>query len=254
MKCCGDDRSLVVTHSEKGYSWNCFRGSCDNQGFRPHGTRTIQEMLAINEAADRYEKTSEVTLPDDFTYNIPDEGLIWLLKAGVNWVLRQTYGIGWSPSMARVVMPVQRGGWLVGVQSRAVLPDQKPKYLNKTGADNVLYWSDHSTLYNDRPVPYVVCTEDILSCIKVGQVATACATLGTSLTASYAAELLENHNKFIIWYDNDEAGHKGAIKAKRELELQGAEDVVILKADDDPKAYNFEQIKELINEALSDRN
>lgn len=195
----------------------------------------------------------DLELPEDFDYNIPAVGLAWMLKAGWNDVMIEHYGVGWSAAMGRVVIPIyDEDDDLCGVQSRAVYNDQKPKYLNKTGwgYSSVMFWSDAELMFEEEVAPvWCVLTEDIMSAGRVGRIQPAVASLGTSLTPQAAAAILEQHQKIMIWYDNDDAGIRGANKARRALELQGG-DVLIIRTEFDPKKYSNEEITQHIKAML----
>lgn len=247
--CCKKDRSRVISHSEQGYGAYCFR--CGYKKWKPHGVRSVAEMLRHRRELDEYlEERGSLSLPDDFTLDIPKEGLQWILKAGVGSDIAKAYRFGWSESMSRVVLPVFENEQLQAVQCRAVLAGQKPKYVNKTGQSKcALFHSDDKHLLND-PIPdTVVLTEDILSAVRVGRIQHSAASLGTSLSDKAAARLLLEYKNFIIWYDGDEAGVKGSRKVKKVLDMQGG-NTYFVRTKYDPKDFNNEEIKRILNDLL----
>lgn len=193
------------------------------------------------------EEAGDLALPEDFQYSMPDVGYAWLLKGGVNQFLIEHYGIGWSDAMHRVVIPVFSEASLSAVQARAVLPGQKPKYLNKTGFGTSLFWSDDAVMLQEPIGDWGVLTEDILSTIRVGRIQHAVASLGTSLNHRNASRILQRHPSMLVWYDGDDAGIRGAAKARKTLELQGAE-VRGIKTSRDPKSYSNEDIAKIIKD------
>ena len=240
--CCGKDKSLVISHTDRGYSCKCFR--CGVSNFRPHGQRSAAEMLKHKqELLDYTAHTGVLELPKDFTTTIPPEGAQWLLKAGISTSVTLDYTIGWSEKLGRVVMPVYDGATLVAVQSRAVYKGQTPKYWNTNARHNVMFKA------TPRGVPAlkdtVVITEDILSCIRVGKIIPCRSSLGTSVSKVMVTELLKTFSTVLVWYDGDEAGERGAVKARRNLLLQGAE-VSVINTMLDPKDYNNEEILDYI--------
>lgn len=251
VKCCNKDLSRVITHSSEGYSTVCFRCGLSGREFVPHGVRTIADQLRHKRELEAYLDThGDVSLPDDFTGDIPDIGRAWLLKGGVSTFLSTHYHIGWSAKMHRVVIPVYDvQGNLVAVQARAVEKYQKPKYRNKIGVSTSLFWSDSAVSLQEPVGEWCVLTEDILSTLRVGRLQHAVASLGTSISHRTAARILKHHRQIIIWYDGDAAGVKGAAKARKVLELQGAE-VIVIRTEEDPKSYNNEQITNIIQEAI----
>lgn len=233
-----------MSHSPKGYSCYCFR--CHTKGFVPHKGLSISELRDMRAAMQEYREDSSLELPKDFTLAIPDKALVWLLKSGITAELRSQYGIGYSETMHRVVVPVYDNGDLVATVSRAIdFPKQQPKYLEKS-KKGVMFTSNSI----DKPLlgdDTVVLTEDVLSAMRVGTVNRAVASLGTSMSDAEVSKLLSKYNRVLVWYDNDEAGIKGAKKISKQIRLQGGL-VYIIKADEDPKYYNSRQIQEVLND------
>lgn len=233
---CGVDKSQIVNHTNKGYSRHCFR--CGGSDFKGYGLRSIELIRRHKQDRELVEKTG-VKLPKDFTLDIPSRAAVWLYKYGISAELAKSYGIGYSEYFDRVVLPVYTDNELVAVQQRAVHPDHKPKYLNPRGpkVDHALFWS--TAVETD----YVVVTEDILSAIKVGKVATSVSTLGTVLNAFRASQIASKTHHVVMWYDNDPAGKAGTKKAIQELGLVGV-NVSVIYTDDDPKACSLDFIRQ----------
>lgn len=245
VKCCGNDMSQIISHSEKGYSTYCFRCGDGSRQFTPHGERSLADMIKHRKELNEYmEEQGELELPSDFDLEIPDYGRVWLLKGGVGAYLVKKYNIGWSEKMNRVVLPVFEEGTLTAVQSRSVWDAQQPKYLNKKGSSSALFWAKKK-LQLERVSNALCITEDILSTIRVGRLNDCVSTLGTILSDKTAARLLEDYDEFFIWYDGDEAGLRGARKGKRALQMQGGK-VHLIKTELDPKEYNNDEIKEIL--------
>lgn len=257
VKCCRKDRSQVISHTPKGYSTYCFRCGDDSRQFIPHGVRPLGELIKQQEALDAYIRSSGTcALPDDYKIaddTMPREAWLWLLKSGVSSSLARHYKFGYSESLGRVVLPVwDRQERLVAVQNRAIHSSQKPKYLNiKGGGSHAVFESDDATFIENPITDTLVITEDILSTVRAGRVCPAISTLGTTLHYSVASSiLLQPYTRVLIWYDGDEAGVRGAIKAKKVLTLLGIPCSVI-DTDKDPKEYNNEEIREIIQTVLS---
>lgn len=250
IKCCRADRSQVISHTEHGYSSYCFRCGGDSRKFKAHGVRSLSELINHRKELDAYiAERGTITLPNDFTRDIPQVGLLWFLKYGVSSDVARHYGFGWSESMGRVVIPVyDEVGRLCTTQSRAVYPGQKPKYMNKKSGDMtaVAFHSDDALLLGDPIQEGIVITEDILSAVRVGRLMPALSTLGTHLSDKLAVRVLKAlTGRVFIWYDGDEAGVRGARKAYKTLKLQGANPIII-KTEKDPKEYNNDEIREII--------
>jgi hypothetical protein len=227
---------MKISHDDEGYHAYCFR--CSEGGFKAHGLRRISDVFAEREFC--YAKN--ITLPTDFTKEVPDFASVWYLKAGVNTEMAQGYGIGWSDKLQRVLLPVYNGDELVVVQARAVHKGQHPKYLNQQGNKKSLtLFKSHSYTGSGA----VVCiTEDILSCIRVGEVVPCVCCMGTSLSDAQAGQLL-GYDSVAVWLDNDQAGWKGSSKMHRKL--SPVVSTRVIHAEADPKCYDNQAIKEIIN-------
>lgn len=243
--CCGKDRSAVISHASKGYTYRCFR--CGANHFVRHGERSTAEILKHRKELKEYLQGAEgVDLPNDFTYDLPDEALLWFLKAGVSSEVVRHYGFGYSDSLGRAVLPVYVQDELRMTVSRALYKGQKPKYMNKKDNDpsSVFFASDPALQMTD--LQGTVLTEDILSAVRVGAVVRAVSTLGTSLAPKLAVRLLKQFcTPFYVWYDGDEAGVRGARKVIKTLSLLGAE-CYNIESDKDPKEYNNDGIRRFI--------
>jgi len=239
VRCCKDDLSRIISHTEKGYSTYCFRCGKQPDEFIGHGALSLAERLRMQKDLDEYVKSETIKLPDDFTLEIPDKALAWPLSYGINDDVCRGYGFGWSEKLNRFVMPVyDDNDNLKAVQSRAI-DGFVPKYLNR---GKYLFWSLDSS-----NTDYVVITEDMLSTVKVGFCAKAVSTLGTSISTKNASTIVKRYRKIYVWYDNDEAGMNGAKKVRKELMMQGA-DVRIIHTEEDPKAYTRSQIKDILDD------
>lgn len=249
IKCCNQNSTMVVSNGHRGYSGYCFR--CGSSPFKPHGLKSIGFYREL-EASKKFNEEADIQIPKDFILatEMPDAACLWLLQYGITLETAASYGIGYSPSQNRVVMPVYYDGKLTCIQARAVDNQQKPKYLNKE------HVGGHSMFYahNLNTSNYIVVTEDILSAIKVGGVAKACSILGTNMTGIKAMRLAAEYDCVVIWLDGDEAGRAGAKKAQTELMMQGLEDVYIICTDLDPKELNHGTIKRQLEATLNARS
>jgi DNA primase len=253
---CGKGKSMVLYNTNKGVSRHCFR--CSDREFIPHGQRSIS-ALRKSQAAMSYVHSKEVTLPDDFTFDIPKSARTWLLLAGVSTYLSEKYGIGWSPSMGRVILPTRRGGELVYVQCRDTSPRPTFKYLNNppNHVGSIITWSDPDTLLWGPVLgeDTVVLVEDYLSAIRVGRITHAASILGTTITDSRLSQIVSRFSKVVLWFDNDPAGQSCASKHTKQLSLMGIPSVTIT-TELDPKMYNnteIDNILEGVNQCLKDK-
>jgi hypothetical protein len=251
-KCCKDDQSLVISHTEKGYSAFCFRCGKDSSKFVPHGARSTEEILRHRRELESYlSDRSTLYLPSDFKVmhkDVPSEAWLWFLKSGVSSLLCETYGFGYSESLGRVVLPVRSPkGDLLAVQSRAIYKDQVPKYVTRTsGVPNVYFESDDDLLLTQEFKNSLVITEDILSSARVGRVIPSLSTLGTYLSDKVVVRsAMEQREHVYIWYDGDQAGVDGSHKAKKVLDLMGVPNTII-ETKLDPKEYSNDKITQIV--------
>jgi len=237
---CKDDKSMLISHDMKAVSAHCFR--CGFHGFVPHGVQRIAELVRrAQEFQEAIAYGRELRLPYDYTLDVPSHAMTWYLQYGISAELAQMYGIGYTPSLDRVVMPVYQDGGLQAVQMRAVQDGVKPKYMNPSlvPLQDVLFESE------DGQCSWGVVTEDILSAIKVGQVLSSVSTMGTKMSDRRAFLISEKYKNAIVWYDNDPAGWIGARRAVQQLELLGV-NTYRLCTTKDPKAYTKTEIRKLI--------
>jgi len=240
ITCCKDDKSMKVYHTEDGYSSHCFR--CGEHSFVPHGICSISE-LAKMEADKQLIMMPELTLPLDFTKEIPSNLLIWFLNVGVTAYMVKANGIGYSPSLDRIIMPIHVNGQLSAIQTRSL--NRVPKYLTVGTTAGKLY-CPFTYAYTE----YVVIVEDILSSIKISRIALARSTLGTKFSDSHALELKRMKKHVILWYDPDYAGDTAVQVAQRKLSLLGVS-CSVLKSKEDPKYYSCKNIQERIDKCLT---
>lgn len=263
---CGPGRTLIIAHSNRGYSAHCFR--CNDDGFKAHGLRTLDQLLAAKEArryAELQDGQAGISLPQDYTKDIPKVGRLWYWRAGVTDGIARLYGFGWSDRQQRVVIPVRNpaSGDLAYVQSRAVRAGDKPKYLNVRASNRtgVAFLSDPRTIgyYSrpgaggggrpedqDLPGSRIVLCEDILSAIRVGMSTQAGAVLGTSLDDAFAAKLCA-YERVTFWLDGDKAGIKGRLQGLQTLRLVHPGQVDFIESPSDPKCYSQAEIEEFLN-------
>ena len=238
-----NDKSSLITHSIKGYSLFCFR--CDNTGFVGKGVQTLEELRKVKElnaAALATSRETLVNLPEDFVHDIPLNGRLWLYKAGITESRWKEKGIGYSPTLERVIIPVYTStGELSWYQGRATLKGQLPKYLQPAmGREKILY---EAPCTSDLIKNTVVVTEDILSSIVVSNVQTSVSTLGTKLSVEQCNKISEYQN-VIVWLDSDKAGVNGSKKMVKQLSL--LTDVHSVVTEKDPKFLTKQQIKEVL--------
>lgn len=185
-------------------------------------------------------------LPRDFTTDIPTHRAIWLLKASIGFDVAGRYGIGYSPKLDRVIIPIMDSGELVAFTARAV--DTQPKYIAryKYGSSAVF-----TSLPDVRGLFDLVVMEDQLSTIRVGRYNLSRSLLGTSADGETAMALLkgiEDPHSIALWLDGDKAGKKGRDAVARRLGLLGL-NVTKITTPKDPKLYTNREIQEILADA-----
>lgn len=240
---CGSGRTLIVNHNLQGYSAYCFR--CGEQEFEGKGKQSLQELTRIRELnAQAAQEITSVELPEDLTGDIPLAGRIWLYKAGLTPSTWNEYGIRYSPSMERVYLPVCKDGKPIWFQARAIHAGQTPKYLQPS-ADRSTVLFESAPIHPTKGV--VVLTEDIVSAIRVGEVAPAISLLGTKITTAQAG-YISKYDRVVIWLDSDKAGRVGAANIGRTLSL--LTETTNICTTDDPKLLTKQQITEQLKAYL----
>ncbi len=236
---CGSGRTMIVDHKEDCWSAWCHR--CSMPGFVPKPKPSFAERLARLKEQRAVEREAAADarppMPADFDpSNWPLPARVWLYKAGLDNGAIQRLGFYWHERMQRVVMPVFVGDRMVYWQARGFNPDM-PKYINPP---------------IDKPVfkqgsgPVLVLCEDMLSTVRVGEVAEAWCAMGTSLTDTAIAAILSRRKPVKVWLDSDGAGVKGRRKYVPKLRAYGI-DAIAIRSDRDPKLYSREAICSILS-------
>jgi len=234
----------MVSHSLKSYNGFCF--ACDYKPFEMKGKQTLDELKELKRLNDEAKNTAnarDITLPKDFTTDIPLEGRLWLYSNGITSKLRKKYNIGYSESLRRVMLPVNdTKGSLIWFQCRALLEGQKPKYLQPSGdKSSVLFQS--KSIENGETSKEVILVEDIMSAIRVGDVQQAASLLGTKAD-THQINFLSRYDKVYTWLDADKAGRRGSATIRQSLEL--LTECHDIRTEHDPKQYSKQQIRAIL--------
>ena len=230
-KGCSDSKALSITMEVKGYLFHCFK--CNQNGYLPHEDSTFRDRKKREAEREAYyaEKDKEgFNLPADCQQLLTQEALAWLGKGGWTHDLVYKYAVQWSPSLQRVVIPVEPLGYI----ARAVHADQVPKYLTKGPKKVPLHWMS-------EPITRRVClTEDILSAGRVGRLYPAMAGLGTD---GWNWPLILGCKEVLIWTDNDAGGEKGRAILHKTLDWIPHIKTLDIRSAKDPKAYTLREIE-----------
>ena len=181
---------FVVTRKRNGFSMWCHR--CHTKYWYPVKSPSSSAILselhrrAVGNKDNASVVTKKVTLPSDFTADIPASGLLWLRTYGVNEDEIRRYHFGYSPRLDRLILPVFRDGELVFWQGRNLSSDtSRPKYMNVRSqrSDIVLFVNNQTSK--------VVLVEDILSCLAVARAGvSAVALLGSYVKMDLLRDVL----------------------------------------------------------------
>lgn len=240
---CGieNKRNAKISHQYAKYTVYCFK--CDFTDYEYKGQQTLQDISKLRELDERAKEFQQapIRLPNDFSTDIPSIGRLWLYKAAISEATWKNYGIGYSPSMCRVILPVyNETNELVWVQARAVLPKQEPKYCQPSRERKSIMFQARC---GRTDLQYAVITEDILSAIRVGKHVDCFSLLGTKLTTEQAV-MLSAYSTIIIWLDGDKAGRKGTKNIIKSLSLITT--VKVIRTPNDPKSYTNKEIKRFL--------
>jgi DNA primase len=243
----GRDRPLVVTRIETGWKWFCHR--CGEKGVKWAKGLSPKEWLKFNKAREVQENTtvSKVTLPHGWTKHIPAVGLAWLYKYGLNDDDIAYYGIGYSTTLNRVVLPVYDDlGKLLYYQARnlGAITEKSPKYMNvKARGRKDIYFKvmDHDFHNRKR----VILVEDILSGIRVGKQEDVVALLNAYIPDDLIFDLSKHYKTIILWLDPDKWDRM--LSRTRRFRSLGL-NVKMIRVNQDPKYYTNEEIRQTLME------
>lgn len=192
-----------------------------SEAYRP--TLTLEQRLAmVKQRSDAERKLAMAAeVPEGCTYHPrdwPADARLWLYQSHLNDDDLQRLGFCWHADMQRVVLPflLLRGGkaWVARDPwwSRKA---QRPKYLrpvNTPGAG--LYIPEGA-----RGAASVVLTEDLLSAIRISEVAglPTVPLMGTSLERTDALRIAKQYDNVLLWLDPDGAGGMGQMAVRKVL-------------------------------------
>jgi hypothetical protein len=242
----GRDRPLVVTRIATGWKWFCHR--CGEKGIKWAKGLSPKEWLKFNKAREVAENNvvAKVKLPHGMTKEIPAAGLAWLYKYGLNDDDISYYGIEYSDTLNRVVLPVYDGNMkLVYYQARNLgeVTDKSPKYMNvKARGRKDIYFE---VAPPERKTESVVVVEDILSGIRVGKQMDTYGLLNAYIPDDLIFGLAKVYPETILWLDPDKWDRM--LKRTRRFRSLGL-NVKMVRVNQDPKYYTDDEIGEILME------
>lgn len=205
-----------VKHVDDVYLWHCF--NCGTSGYYRSRETVSRIKLMTGTSVDSdvrrslNEKFKHFSRKNLNEFNIM--GQLWLGQYGFDSDMVLEYNI--REVHEGILLPF--GGYTDinrGYQLRRY--DKKPKYITTMpvglSKSHYLYSSDL------KRGNILVIVEDLLSAYKLHYVGySSLCLLGTKLDkGSLPAILLDKPSRVVLWLDDDEAGHEGAMKLFREL-------------------------------------
>ena len=242
----GRDRPLVVTRIATGWKWFCHR--CGEKGIKWAKGLSPKEWLKFNQAREVFENmtVSKVTLPHGMTKHIPAVGLAWLYKYGIEDADIDYYGIGYSTTLNRVVLPVYgEDGTLLYYQARnlGAITERSPKYMNvKARGRQDIYFK---VTPPERKTDKVVIVEDILSGIRVGKIKDSYGLLNAYIPDDLIFLLAKVYPLIVLWLDPDKWDRM--LKRTKRFRSLGL-NVKMVRVNQDPKFYTDDEIGQTIME------
>lgn len=208
--CSGDSQSLSIWRNDDGsIGAKCYRcGLTGRSGSKPSMFKKNIETKKLQE------------IPKDISSEysgMPPEVATYLSHKGVTEAIAFHYGIGWSPSADGLILPVHNELKHDGFQVKYF--DRKQRYSTVHRGKRELMFS-HLRNWHET----CVIVEDLISAIRVSNYVDmdSFALLGSELNDQGLAQLVKNHEAFIIWLDNDnDIICKKAAKLSNRLSLFG---------------------------------
>lgn len=233
-------KGFVVTRTRHGYFAYCFRCH-EHTTTRKGGLSPLQVRNLLTQShTERTVSTEVVALPDDFTSEIPNIGLLWLRTYGVTDEEIHRHNFGFSPRLNRLILPVYSNGELMYWQGRKldVNDTASPKYLNlranRQGTFFCIFDKDEET---------TILVEDILSAIAVARAGFKSVALLGSFVGPDLFPVLPT--KCVrVWLDPDK--RKDAVKFAAKLRANGFQSSAVVLPTKDPKEYSPEEIQEIL--------
>lgn len=244
---CGHEtRGLVVI--KKFYGWFIYCHRCSKHRQVRTGNLPLSTIRALlkkrNEPGDETSHVLEkVTLPHDFTTQIPESGLRWLRSYRVTDEEVKLHRFGYSETYDRLILPVFGEDEVIYWQGRRLGDDlAQPKYLNFSQARTQVYF-----VVNKESNTTII-VEDILSALAVARAGfNAVALLGSNVNDSILASIPSMTKRVKFWLDPDM--RKKSVKFSKRLRSKGIKSSSILLPVKDPKEYLPDEIIRIVTGA-----
>lgn len=243
--CCGSDRSRIIEHLPDRYVSNCFRSTCENYVEKKSG---LARLTALH-AKEVKQELKKNAIPHDTTYEsseFPMDAVAWLSKAGIHQDVWEKYRFGYTAKYHRVVVPIYQDGTKVGATLRA-LGDVVPKYIMTTDRKGRIF-----TTKGNVGQGTVICTEDILSAIRISEAYPeydVCCILGTGVMLDRVLYLVSKYDHIHMWLDGDDAGVTATKKWVEKLSPYVKTSNTVIDGKD-PKDFTDEEIIQILKKEM----
>lgn len=182
-----------------------------------------------------------VVLPQDAITVIPNKPLLWLHKYGITDAQIASHKFLFSASRELLIFPVYQDGTLLFWQGRYFgnLP-RHPKYITRGNSPLHILGKGKSE--------YIVLVEDLLSAIRVAEIATAMPLWGSHVSAETARRIATQYSIAKLWldYDKRETSIRTAVQQCMRLTI------LPVITSEDPKCYSKEDILTTIGDEYYD--
>lgn len=203
----GDAASLLM------FQRSCSRSQSLRLLYGDLGMEELQSLMAGHS----YDRPTVTPLERDVTEWTKHSGHPYWKERGFNDQTVSKWRLGYDPKMNRAVVPVFFGGQLVGWTARALSNDVFPKWLHSEdmAREMILFGYD-----NAADGDSCILVEAPLSAIMLDQYgfSNAVASFGSVLSDGQARLIRQKFDSVLVFFDPDEAGHKGTLRAINMLE------------------------------------
>lgn len=183
-------------------------------------------------------------LPLDCSYMLPYIAMNWLYRYGITLDLVNKYQLQWSETYdgGRLIIPnYSDDGKLLGFQGRDVREYYEDKYSSRGSKSFLRSKNQELNIINHG----CVIVEDVMSCIKVGEVTACVALQGNTISDEKILELALQYEWFLLWLDKDLGGDLGTINILPRLRRYRY--AASITTEYDPKCYTFDEIRDILN-------
>ncbi len=247
---CNDTRDrLYVKRTAKGWLFHCHNCAGNCSGFCYSNSKSLSPSRTLK----RYEETKQgsieekqaqeqiynsVSLPYDFTTEIPYKGVIWLDKYNISEQLIIKYNLGYSKILDRLILPVYNDAKeVIFWQGRnlGIIDKYNPKYKNCRIPGKTVYLDTAIIDNSYTNLTEIIIVEDILSAMKIGEYRRTIALLGSYISDS-TLDTLKEFSYIKIWLDADK--YLTAVKYATRIRQVLNKIVTVIYSIKDPKEYS----------------